>query len=301
MSKQPQSGEYWQSNNDSPVFIVGVKQNGDVIFENKHGIHFNGGKNWHAWRHLPDCDSFGWVPETWPKYYVHFRAFRDDAEYIRRDSKNSAVSVSKSGAETKIVWDADRDEIVASGGWIEVTEAEAKSRLNPPKPDPGQGYRRINPAVDVPQVGDEFWHKGEKRWVARSREMSHAAWSNTDTYRRRIESPKPAESPDDWVAIADHGHVIRDCDQISDYGTQWYAPSSMTGALGKRFCEVSFHRVRCRREDLPPNSQTRTVVLREWLVWEYAGRETIEWSADEPAQWKNFHPTGLTRTIEVPE
>jgi hypothetical protein len=43
------------------------------------------------------------------------------------------------------------------------------------------------------------------------------------------------------------------------------------------------------------------VVLREWLVWEYAGRETIEWSADEPAQWKNFHPTGETRTIEIPE
>jgi hypothetical protein len=205
MSKQPQSGEYWQSNNDSPVFIVGVKQNGDVIFENKHGIHFNGGKNWHAWRHLPDCDSFGWVPETWPKYYVHFRAFGDDAEYIRRDSKNSAVSVSKSGAETKIVWDADHDEIVASGGWIEVTEAEAKSRLNPPKPDPGEGWRRIDKSVDMPQNGEEYWDHEERKWLPRC----VAPYAAGTEYRRRIEPLKPATRTvvlRDWILWSSPGH-----------------------------------------------------------------------------------------------
>ena len=200
MTTQPQPGQWWQSNNDTQVFIIGVKQNGDVIFENKHGQHFNGGKHWHNWQHLPDCDSFDWQPEVWPKYYTHKQGFACDTAYLRRDSAKVTYRVSKKGHQTVNWWDSDRDEIVSSGGWIEITEAEAKARINPPSPpNPGEGWRLVDKAT---------------------------------------EPPKPA---------------------------------------------------------------TRTVVLREWLLWSSPGHECLQWLASDPLGWPHRHPTGQTRTIEVPE
>ena len=58
-----------------------------------------------------------------------------------------------------------------------------------------------------------------------------------------------------WVEITDPEHVIRKTDQISDYGTQWYGPSDLTGALGKKFGKCGFAKVRCRRKELPPIPQ----------------------------------------------
>jgi hypothetical protein len=235
MNKQPQPGQWWQADDDSRAFIIGVKRNGDVVIEDGHGRHFNGGKDWDGWQHLPDCDSFDWEPTRYPRYWeTHDRAYY---AFLRQDSATEFVLVQHDGT------DYENTEEVTLTDRTEITEAEAMSRIVP---------------------------------------------------------PTPVESPDDWVEIADHDHVIRDCDQVSDYGTQWYAPSSMTGALGKRFCEVSFHRVRCRRKDLPPKPVTRTVVLREW-VCRGAALWSIEWASDKPQGFYEVHPTGQTRTVEVPE
>jgi hypothetical protein len=120
----------------------------------------------------------------------------------------------------------------------EVTEAEAKSRLNPPKPDPGEGWRLVDKDVDQPQEGDEFWDREHCEWVLRHKAFSDSPFSEISTYRRRIEPPKP---------------------------------------------------------------KTRTVVLREWLLWTSPGHECLQWLASDPLGWPHRHPTGKTRTIEVPE
>lgn len=59
----------------------------------------------------------------------------------------------------------------------------------------------------------------------------------------------------EWVMITDPKHVVRQCDQLSDYGTQWYGPSDLTGALGKTFGTCGFRMLRCRRKDLPPQAE----------------------------------------------
>jgi hypothetical protein len=51
---------------------------------------------------------------------------------------------------------------------------------------------------------------------------------------------------------------------------------------------------------IPPKPRTRTVVLREWLVWDLAGHEIIHWQSTKPVCWYYSRPTGETRTIEVP-
>jgi hypothetical protein len=55
-----------------------------------------------------------------------------------------------------------------------------------------------------------------------------------------------------------------------------------------------------RRQIEPPKSQTRTVVLREWLVCVDDEHWYIHWGTANPKNYQQVHPTGLTRTVEVP-
>jgi len=132
--KQPQSGEWWGADDGSIAYIVGVKRNGDVILEDERGCHYNGGQDWNEWRHIPDCTGFDWVApvETWPKYYVHKIAFFCDTAYLRRDSQSECVLVTEQGLEAPYYWTGLQDVFVAEGTWIEVTEAEALSRVKAP-------------------------------------------------------------------------------------------------------------------------------------------------------------------------
>ena len=54
-------------------------------------------------------------------------------------------------------------------------------------PDPGEGYRLIDPDKDKPQVGDEIYERKD-RWLNRSHERPY---EKELVYRRRIEQPKP--------------------------------------------------------------------------------------------------------------
>jgi hypothetical protein len=126
----------------------------------------------------------------------------------------------------------------------------------------------------------------------------------------RIVPVKPVESPDDWVK-QDRVPVRMHHDEC-----RWSSWPSRMPWISNNHCTVGWMHgrkhvldsgdvavlsVRCRRKDLPPKPTTRTVVLREWIVWECEGRELVKWCADEPSRWKHYHPTGLTRTVEVPE
>lgn len=55
-------------------------------------------------------------------------------------------------------------------------------------PDPGEGWRLIDPDNDKPQVGDEIYERAKDRWLHRSHENPY---DKELVYRRRIEQPKP--------------------------------------------------------------------------------------------------------------
>jgi hypothetical protein len=59
---QPKAGEWWQATDGEIVFIIGVKLNGDVMYQGQLSRDGNGGLNWKDWQHLPDCTGFDWKP-----------------------------------------------------------------------------------------------------------------------------------------------------------------------------------------------------------------------------------------------
>jgi hypothetical protein len=168
---QPQPGQYWGVRQIPAVRIIGFDGDECIVRHRDGRLTTLAKGNWQRtdseWQHLPDCDSFDWVPS---------------------------------------------------------------------QPDPGEGWRLIDKAVDVPQEGDEFWDREHCEWMPRPRAYRDSPFSEISIfYRRRIEP------------------------------------------------------------------RTRTVVLREWLLWTSPGHECLQWLASDPLGWPHRYPTGQTRTIEVPE
>ena len=124
-------------------------------------------------------------------------------------------------------------------------------------------------------------------------------------YRRKI---KPQESPDDWVEIEKTKfplHIPR-----SKYDKIIGHTEPLEVAGGRSFvhdgCGAISHvtwkgyKFVCRRKDLPVMpSPKRTVVLKQWIVWDEVGHEWQEWGASKPIAWKNAFETGVSKTVEV--
>ena len=61
-------------------------------------------------------------------------------------------------------------------------------------PDPGEGWRLIDPEKESPEEGDEFFEHGY--W--KTRRAKTDPFTKTFYYRRRIEQPKPQYIPFTW-------------------------------------------------------------------------------------------------------
>jgi hypothetical protein len=74
-----------------------------------------------------------------------------------------------------------------------------------------------------------------------------------DCYKYAVEATGcPIESPDDWVEITDHGHVVRSyIDQVlvSAYGGHSWVYAVISG--GSCLGDLGIRKCRCRRRDLP--------------------------------------------------
>jgi hypothetical protein len=128
MNKQPQHGQYWQTQDGKlRVYVHGVTKLGTVLVEISSGqwVDFDINQMLADWTHLPGCDSFDWQPVKYPRYFeTHDREYY---AYLRQDSANEFVLVQHDGTDyegTEVTL-ADR---------AELTEAEAMSRIEPPKP-----------------------------------------------------------------------------------------------------------------------------------------------------------------------
>jgi len=69
-------------------------------------------------------------------------------------------------------------------------------------PDPGEGWRLIDPEKDKPQEGDEFLLTPRNEWITiagdPSRGFCGRGFAESYIYRRRIEQPKPKYVPFTW-------------------------------------------------------------------------------------------------------
>jgi len=213
---QPQPGEWWRTrggeirkvihriDGDDQYPIIAVNKGGLITRHAADGCYTNELLN--LVEHLPDCDSFDWVPPRYPRYWeTHDRTYY---AYLRQDSATELVWVENDGEELPPV-------CVTVTGRVELTEADAMARLEPSPPDPGEGWRLVDKAVDVPQDGDEFWDREHCEWMPRLRAYRDSPFSEISIfYRRRIEPPKPRTRT---VVLREYASR----DEAGRWGFQW--------------------------------------------------------------------------------
>lgn len=323
--KKPQAGEWWFYNGGGiKVYIVGTASDGSCVYESKSGEP-EGNDDWSGWHHEPRCTSWNWQPEPEPEW---FDLTPFDGHVLRERDKGFGGNPSEwMSARWPITTTVSK---AKSWGWkqFRCLLKDAPPELLKPV-DHAENRWRAPQLSEEPHPDAQYWNRSLQRWVRRG--CPKDKYSKMESYRvpvcvmcgtkdvmqgtdRCMECTKyviestgcQVESTDDWVDITNGNHIIRKCDQLSDYGTQWYPPSDMTGALGKRFVESGFARLRCRRRDLPPIPEpkpaTQTIVFRECVVKHSWDNEPaayhLEWTSDV-SKHSNWIPTGRTETREV--
>jgi hypothetical protein len=133
-------------------------------------------------------------------------------------------------------------------------------------PDPGEGYRLIDPAVDQSENGDEIWL--DSKWTSRG-PYDGEVYDSSALYRRKLPVPEPAPAPvsvntgwrqiggvpggmlwfapDDEQAGLDVGNGYRqvgDDEQIlsgDDFldGDTWKFAEASVGQTPEQFCSLS--------------------------------------------------------------
>lgn len=101
-------------------------------------------------------------------------------------------------------------------------------------PDPGEGWRLIDPAVDTPQVGDQMWGS-DKEWIPRERYGNELRpFGDTMFYRRRVT---------DDIQIGDF--VLHPLNMFNDVGRV-----SGLVADGTAFIKCKYGKLRIKRNEL---------------------------------------------------
>jgi hypothetical protein len=128
MTGQPQPGQYWQTQDGKlRAYVHGVTKLGTVLAEMPSGqwVDIDVNQMLADWRHLPDCDSFGWQPTRYPRYFETHN--REDYAFLRQDSATDFVLVRHNGTGDEVT-------VVNLAFRADLTETEAMSRIAPPTP-----------------------------------------------------------------------------------------------------------------------------------------------------------------------
>jgi len=83
-------------------------------------------------------------------------------------------------------------------------------------PDPGEGYRLIDKAVDKPEKGDEIWN--EDHWEVRGHWFDCKAYNKNNIYRRKLPAV-PAADTNEGYRMLSVGEKLRAGDEI--YVGKW--------------------------------------------------------------------------------
>ncbi len=214
--KKPEIGEWWEHDSDR-VLIVGKTRNGIAIAEYQDGsvYEIENGKNF---KHLPDCDSFEWQPETFPQWYVKDdKTPFTDCDHLVRTSKTEVHGINCDGSKTQNgAWSQYHDELVARGDFIQITQAEAESRVKKPEPvESPDDWVTQDRVPDRPGIDEYRWNEdgcsGSEWRQSRKNQVAflHGTRQDNCTFevrcRRRDLPPLPQETPKrEYVRLVAH-------------------------------------------------------------------------------------------------
>ena len=114
-------------------------------------------------------------------------------------------------------------------GWDRTDQCHWRSELDAfehcqvyDAPDPGEGWRLIDPEKESPEEGDEFFEHGY--W--KTRRAKTDPFAKTFYYRRRIEQPKPQYVPFAWEDREQlRGRWIKESDNVEIQVTAFHCNS----------------------------------------------------------------------------
>ena len=211
MSK-PVAGQ-WYELDGKRVWCIGLKTNGKAYMEHDNGnFEVLDERRQSYLIHLPDCTGWDWEPETFPQYYKGL-----NGTYIRRDSADKTVSVSRDGTEHP--WST----VFYSSAWDRISEAEALALLNKPQQpaeDPEEWV--VQDRVTARRIVDEerWLHRDGKVYIDwrkvyignTSYNMMHGQFDGKEKLElrcRRKDLPKPKRTVTvpKWLVIYSDGSV----------------------------------------------------------------------------------------------
>ena len=212
IDKKPQAGEFWGWAG-CRLRIIGTRSNGVIVAEHECGsLEF--GCTFGEMKHLPDCDSFDWQPETFPQWYAKSCGGPyADCDHIIRTSKTTLCGVLADGIKTKEVpWEKYHEEFVIEGSWVPLTQAEAEARLKKPEPvgSPDDWVEFDGRLISFPRYEiDELKHEIDsafepaiRAWYGKSQQWQIVGLRYKIRCRRRDLPPMPQETPKrDYVRV----------------------------------------------------------------------------------------------------
>jgi hypothetical protein len=272
MNKQPRPGEWWKTREGKRVYIAavmpdwftgpyplrvfsGTAETDSEKYTRDGGYHFDGLQSGRDLvEHLPECTGWDWQPVRYPRYFeTHDREY---FAYLRQDSATELVLVQHNGE------DYESAEGVTMAYRVEITEAEAMSRIVPAVPE---------------------WPK----YVT-----NPTGWSCDTAYLRRDSetgcvrvTTSGMEHPNWWDEQRD---------EFVHRGTWKYITEAESKAIIEVVCRKDLPPT--------PTPATRTITVCEYIVWDDPGCERLVWVLEsDDMLYRHRYPTGQTRTVEVPE
>jgi hypothetical protein len=193
--KEPQAGEYWQhkTHTKDRAYFIGRTPEGEMVWQCEGDTIESGNLDWSGWQHLPDCDSWDWQPNEYPKYWTTLKP--DAYAFVKQTSKNRCVLVLKNGQDDLVEWWTD----ASQAGRTPLTKEQAEGLIDKPQEspvvDPGEGWELL-PKGTVLRTGDQVYMKGmtDHSWVDTcypGQIVGSREWLDAQ-YRRKI---TPQESP----------------------------------------------------------------------------------------------------------
>lgn len=182
--KSPEPGQYWEHvKSKDRAYFIGRAPDGEMVWQCEGDSVEHGDIDWSDWQHIPGCTGWEWEPETWPKFYVsNIHSFG----YYRCDSEYEVLHIAPEGTEKQ---QSPASTLRNKAIWTEVTEAEAKARVNPVEsPDDWVVQDRVEARPGI----DQGW------WSHPGPNMDRSKWSWW-----KIDSAGSA-------AGKKHGHILDD-------------------------------------------------------------------------------------------
>lgn len=158
--KKPEAKEFWE--NKERVQIVGTLSDGATVGETSSGS-IRTFKHENGWKHLPDCGSFGWQPETFPQYWTTVDNASDPGAYVIRTSKTEFKVIDKDGTTRRHIYSWYPED---STDRTRLTQAEAESRVKKPEPvDSPDDWVTQDRVIPRNHIDQWCWVKNRKQPV----------------------------------------------------------------------------------------------------------------------------------------